>query len=58
MDIKIGVYDADEYAGVVEFELKPLPREKILITDIFGDKIGAKNSQKRSKTTTPPYLAV
>ena len=28
MGIKIGVFDAAEYGGVVEFSLKPLPSKK------------------------------
>ena len=28
MGIKIGVFDAAEYGGVVEFSLKPLPNKK------------------------------
>ena len=46
MGIKIWVFDGAEYAGVVEFELKPLPSEKISIIDVFGEKIGERNSQK------------
>ena len=31
MGIKIGVFDAAEYGGVVEFSLEPLPSEKNII---------------------------
>ena len=35
MGIKIGVFDAAEYGGVVEFSLEPLPSEKISFFGIF-----------------------
>ena len=38
MGIKIGVFDAAEYGGVVEFSLKPLPSKKNIIFHIFLEK--------------------
>ena len=35
MGIKIGVFDAAEYDGVVEFSLEPLTSEKISFFAIF-----------------------
>ena len=35
MGIKIGVFDAAEYGGVVEFSLEPLPSKKISFLAFF-----------------------
>ena len=40
MGIKIGVFDAAEYGGMVEFSLKPLPSEN------FFAKKNSKNAKK------------
>ena len=46
MGIKIGVFDAAEYGGVVEFPLKPLPSEKNVIFPHFFEKKIPKNCKK------------
>ena len=66
MGIKIGVFDAAEYGGVVEFSLKPLPSKKNIIFHIFLEK-KIKKCQKmiffspgrgsNQNSTTPPYSA-